>query len=216
MLVAFKGHNVVIDTTPDFRTQILRAHVDHLDAVVYTHPTPTTSWVSTMSGRSISARASTFRSTRRPETLEVIRRAFSYIFDETEPLTSRNWNSTNRTDRRSTSWACIHPVPMQHGHATIFGFRFGDVAYLTDHSGIPDASMDLLRVSTYSFSTRFGTNRIPPTRPSSSPSRRPRRCSPSYLFHPHLPRSTAREDRADLPPNVFLAYDGLEIEVAAA
>src|SRR5512146_2387438 len=37
ILVSYEGHNVLIDTTPDFRTQALRAKIDHLDAVVFTH-----------------------------------------------------------------------------------------------------------------------------------------------------------------------------------
>src|SRR5919109_1187336 len=37
ILLSYEGRNVLIDTTPDFRTQALRIHLDHLDAVVFTH-----------------------------------------------------------------------------------------------------------------------------------------------------------------------------------
>src|SRR3979411_761485 len=37
VLVQYEGHNVIIDTTPDFRTQVLRAKLDRLDAVLFTH-----------------------------------------------------------------------------------------------------------------------------------------------------------------------------------
>ena len=45
ILVEYGGRVVLIDTTPDFREQALRAGMRRLDAVIYTH-----SWDSTMSG----------------------------------------------------------------------------------------------------------------------------------------------------------------------
>src|SRR5579871_1163050 len=81
ILVTYEGHNVVIDTTPDFRTQILRAHVDHLDAVVYTH-----AHADHIMGLD-DVRPFNFRQGQHipiyaaEDTLGVIRRAFSYIFD---------------------------------------------------------------------------------------------------------------------------------------
>src|SRR5579864_1872046 len=81
VLLQYGGHNVVIDTTPDFRTQILRAHIDRLDAVVFTHP-----HADHIMGLD-DVRPFNFRQGQRipvyaaPDTLEVVRRAFSYIFD---------------------------------------------------------------------------------------------------------------------------------------
>src|SRR5512146_3034649 len=37
VLVSYEGRNVLIDTTPDFRTQALRAHIERVDAILFTH-----------------------------------------------------------------------------------------------------------------------------------------------------------------------------------
>ena len=57
--------------------------------------------------------------------------------------------------------ARFEPVTVIHGETQIFGFRFGSAAYLTDHSEVPRMSMDSLRVSTFCFSMRCATSRIP-------------------------------------------------------
>src|SRR5512140_1500713 len=81
VLVSFEGHNVLIDTTPDFRTQALRAGIERLDAVVFTH-----SHADHLMGLD-DVRPFNFRQGGRipifaaPETMEAIRLSFRYIFD---------------------------------------------------------------------------------------------------------------------------------------
>ena len=145
--VSYEGRNVLIDTTPDLRTQALRAHIEHLDAVVFTH-----SHADHMMGLD-DVRPFNFRQKGQipifaaPETLAAIQRCFSYIFDA-----GKKESNVPKLDARIVSGAPFDvfgmeflPVPVLHGTQTIYGFRFGNAAYLTDHSEIPDTSLELLR-----------------------------------------------------------------------
>src|ERR1043166_383431 len=146
VLLQYAGHNVVIDTTPDFRTQMLRAKVDHLDAVLFTH-----SHADHIMGLD-DVRPFNFRQkTQIPiyaaaDTMAAIQRCFAYIFDG-----MKRESNVPQLDARLIDGAPFElfgmefiPVPILHGKATIYGFRFGAAAYLTDHSDIPPESMALL------------------------------------------------------------------------
>src|SRR5580704_11597391 len=81
ILVSYEGRNVVIDTTPDFRTQALRAQIGRLDAVLFTH-----SHADHLMGLD-DVRPFNFRQKGQipiyaaPETMAAIQRCFQYIFD---------------------------------------------------------------------------------------------------------------------------------------
>src|SRR5258705_9709517 len=81
LLLSHGGHNVVIDTTPDFRTQALRARIDRLDAVLLTH-----SHADHLMGLD-DVRPFNYRQKGQipifaaPETMAAIHRCFQYIFD---------------------------------------------------------------------------------------------------------------------------------------
>ena len=88
LLISRSEHNVVIDTTPDFRTQALRAGLDRLDAVVLTH-----GHADHILGFD-DLRPYNFRQ-RAPmpvygteETFRIVRRVFAYAFDEKPTLSS--------------------------------------------------------------------------------------------------------------------------------
>ena len=81
ILVSYEGRNVLIDTTPDFRTQALRARIDHLDAVLFTH-----SHADHLMGLD-DVRPFNYRQKGQipiyaaPETMAAVQRCFQYIFD---------------------------------------------------------------------------------------------------------------------------------------
>src|SRR5271167_1325406 len=145
ILLAYGGRNVVIDTTPDFRFQALRARMDRLDAVLYTHghadhilglddirpfnlkqnlPAPVYGM---------------------PETLDVLRRQFAYIFDGTPVESTLPSVELNAIDGPFDLFGLkIIPVPALHGPLPVLGFRFGRAAYLTDFLRVPESSKALL------------------------------------------------------------------------
>jgi phosphoribosyl 1,2-cyclic phosphate phosphodiesterase len=150
------------------------------------------------------------------DTLDVIRRAFAYIFDEVSRTTYVPRLELHELDGSPFEVFGVRftPVPIRHGNATILGFRFGNAAYLTDHSSIPDSSLELLRGLDVLFLDAL-RHKPHPTHSTVQQSI----VTASVLqarrtFFTHICHDLAHvKTELGLPPNVFLAYDGLEIEV---
>jgi phosphoribosyl 1,2-cyclic phosphate phosphodiesterase len=218
VLVQYGGRNVVIDTTPDFRTQVLRVQLDRLDAVLFTH-----SHADHIMGLD-DVRPFNFRQQARipifasAETLGAIQRCFQYIFNGGEQQSSVPQLETHTLNGGSFELFGQEfiPVRLLHGRATIYGFRFGRAAYLTDHSEIPPESMEQLRGLDVLFLDAL-RHRPHPTHSTVERSLdtvarlAPRRAFFTHICH-DLPH---QETEATLPPHIRLAYDGLEIAVEA-
>ena len=101
-----------------------------------------------------------------------------------------------------------------HGSQTIYGFRFGAAAYLTDHSAIPESSLDLLRGLDVLFLDALRYKPHPTHSTVARSLETVERLAPRRAFFTHICHDLAHE-RAEsmLPPHVRLAYDGLEIVV---
>jgi phosphoribosyl 1,2-cyclic phosphate phosphodiesterase len=216
VLVQFGGHNIVIDTTPDFRTQALRARLDRLDAVLFTH-----SHADHIMGLD-DVRPFNFRQQARipifasADTLVAIQRCFQYIFNGGEQQ-----SSVPRLDTRTLTGESFDlfgqrflPIRVLHGRASIYGFRFGRAAYLTDHSDIPAESMEQLLGLDVLFLDAL-RHRPHPTHSTVERSLQTvERLAPRRAFFTHICHDLPhRETECTLPPNIRLAYDGLEITV---
>ena len=216
ILVAYEGRNVLIDTTPDFRTQALRAGLDHLDAVLFTH-----AHADHVMGLD-DVRPFNFRQSGRipiyasADTMASIERIFSYIFDGEDRKTN-----IPKLDVRVLDGAPVDlfgleftPVPILHGNRTIYGFRFGQAAYLTDHSEIPESSLDLLRGLDVLFLDALRYKPHPTHSTVDQSIRTVEKLAPRRAFFTHLCHDLGHA-RAEslLPPHIRLAYDGLELLV---
>lgn len=219
ILVQYNGRNVLIDTTPDFRTQALRARIERLDAILFTHE-----HADHIMGLD-DVRPFNFRQ-KGPipiygsePTLEAIRRSFRYIFEggSSQSAIPKVEPHGLKGETFDLFGICVQPVRLLHGRGDVYGYRFGPAAYLTDHSDIPEESLGKLHGLDVLFLDALRHN----PHPTHSTVARsiayveqllPRRAYFTHICH-DLPHSRT-EDR--LPRNIRLAYDGLEIHVGPA
>lgn len=139
---------VVIDTGPDFRAQMLMAGVTDLDAAVYTHPhadhihgiDDLRSFV-LGSGQLMPIWAD-------DATLRRLREGFGYCFSTPPGSDYPPILQPNMIDHAASFMVegqggpiTFEPLPMHHGRITSLGFRFGDIAYCSDVSRFPDATL---------------------------------------------------------------------------
>jgi len=217
--IRYGGHGILIDTTPDFRQQALRAKIERIDAILFTH-----SHADHIMGLD-DVRPFNFRQGGEipifgsQETLENIQRCFRYIFDPryAESAVPRLTVHTFNSAPIQLFGLEFTPVRLCHGKGTVHGFRFGPAAYLTDHSDIPEESMEQLGGLDVLFLDALRYKPHPTHSTVERSLQSVEKLAPRRAFFTHICHDLAhaRTEEA-LPPNVRLAYDGLEITVGEA
>ncbi len=218
ILIRCAGLSLVVDTTPDFRQQALRAGIDRVDAVLYTHShADHILGLDDVRPLNFKQRAAipVFGS---EDTIADIRRVFRYAFDA-----SAAESAVPQIEVRTFGEAPfdvlglpVTPLRLNHGRSTVFGFRLGAAAYLTDHSEIPEETMARLQGLDVLFLDAL-RHRPHPTHSTVAQSLATvAALKPARAFFTHISHDLAHADtQASLPPGVHLAYDGLEIAVPA-
>ena len=148
VLVETDAAAILVDTSQDFRQQVLRNRVRRIDAVLFTHGhadhiygLPDIRSYCHHQGGPIDVYAS-------QETLDVLYRAFDYVFDP--PAYVGGGIPRLRTHLLEGPLEVLGrrvvPIPVEHGPLSgCRGYRIADMAYLPDVHKIPASSLELLR-----------------------------------------------------------------------
>jgi len=215
ILVEYDGKAVLIDTTPDFREQALRENIRHLDAVLYTHThADHILGIDDLRPLSFHHKPARLPLYAHPEAAQFIRNMFRYIFDA-----DYKFGGLPRVEMHTIEGplelfgARFEPVVLIHGDSEIYGFRFGSAAYLTDHSAIPENTLDKLEGLDVLFLDALRYKPHPTHSTVSDSLNTVERLKPQRAFFTHICHDLPHvQTNASLPPNVKLAYDGMKLE----
>lgn len=214
ILVQSQKTSLIVDTTPDFRYQMLRTHTRRLDAVLFTHPHK-----DHMAGLD-DIRAFNFFSQKPMDiyanslTEEAVKRDFYYAFaDKKYPgVPELNLNTIDESPFVIGDIP-VQPILVYHHKMPVFGFRFGDFTYITDANRIEDDQKELIRGSkVLVLNALRKEDHISHFTLQQAVDLAMELAIPEVYFT-HISHQLGLHEtiNQELPPHIQLAYDGLEL-----
>ncbi len=215
-LLQVDGKNILIDIGPDFRQQMLRHSVDHIDAILVTH-----AHRDHVAGLD-EIRSFNYVQHRRmdiylnAEARSTVEHDYHYIFEPHQypGLPEADLHTVGGAEFEAAGVGVV-PISVMHKDLPVLGYRIGPLAYITDANRIEEAELrklDGVRVlvvnalrrekhfSHFCLSEALEVvERVKPER--------------AYLTHMSHEMGLHAEVQPLLPPNVFLAYDNHEITI---
>ncbi|MDZ4674207.1 MAG: MBL fold metallo-hydrolase [Gemmatimonadota bacterium] len=211
---------LLIDTPPELRLQLVAAGIRDVDAVLYTHEhADHTHGIDDLRVFSLQH--------RRPlslygpaETMANLRASFPYIFDDDHQVyagTSKPLLSLHPIPAgvpASIAGIEVLPIAFEHGHATVFGYRFGPLAYVTDVKAISPQAMAMLKGVRVLVLNALWWRSHPTHLSIDEAVAAARAVGSERTYLTHLTHETGHADLlARLPASVEPAYDGLTVEI---
>lgn len=206
----------VIDCGPDFRQQLLAAKVSRLDGILFTHyHADHTAGLDDI--RPFSLRYGEVQMYMDIDVAENLKERFGYIFAKENRYAGAPQVSINIFDNQEfeLSLKRVQPVEVMHGRLRIFGFKIDKMAYITDAKTVSIQekeklkNLDILIVNALrmeAHATHFNLDEALEFINELKPKK-------AYLTHISHHLGFHEKVSKELPKNVFLAYDGLVLQL---
>jgi phosphoribosyl 1,2-cyclic phosphate phosphodiesterase len=216
IMISVNGQNYVIDSGPDFRTQMLRHKVKSLRAIVYTHEHK-----DHLAGMD-DVRAFNYREQRdmelfcTPRVADALKREYHYVFSQERypGIPTVNLNLIGLEPFQLPDGPTLIPIEVLHYRLPVLGFRLGDFTYITDAKTISLEEKEKVRgtkilivnaLHRSEHISHFNLEEALAFIEEINPEK-------AYLTHISHLFGKHEEISKLLPTNVEIAYDGLELE----
>ncbi|PKP48258.1 MAG: MBL fold metallo-hydrolase [Bacteroidetes bacterium HGW-Bacteroidetes-12] len=216
VLIEHKNTTVVIDTGPDFRQQMLRTNVQHLDAVVFTHEHK-----DHIAGLD-DVRAYNFKQNMEmpiyatSQVQSALIREFHYAFSEYKypgvpELKLRTFDDDAFTIKDLT----FTPINLWHYKMPVKGFRIGKLVYLTDVNRIEDKELEKIKGAEIIILDALRKEKHISHYNLEEAIELLEKLKPKKAYLIHISHLMGKHDvvMKELPNFIELAYDGLELNV---
>ena len=216
VMISWDDINYIIDCGPDFRQQMLRENVQSINGVLFTHEhADHTAGIDDL-------RPYTFKMGEVPiygqeRVIENLKVRFAYIFKTENRYAGAPKLEENIIDSNSfkLSGVDVVPIKIMHGKLPILAYRFGDIAYITDLKTINEEEKLKLKNLEILVVNALRIEEHPTHKNLDEALAFVKEINPKKAYFTHISHKLGfhQEVEDKLPENVYLSYDGLQIEV---
>ncbi|MGO1752484.1 MAG: MBL fold metallo-hydrolase [Psychroflexus sp.] len=216
VMIEWDDYRYIVDCGPDFRQQMLRHDVDRIDGILFTHE-HNDHVIGLDDIRPFYFRQSDISVYAEDRVIGELKKRFEYVFQEENKYPGAPTLDVNLVDIESFKLKNmqVKPIRVYHNKLPVFGYRMNDFAYVTDAKTIPDSEMEklkglkvlvlnALRLKPHHshFNLEEALEIISILKPEKA-----------YLTHISHLLGFHDDVEAELPDNVHLAYDNLQIQI---